>query len=126
VVAPVVIRELDKHKDQHKLGTVRDRAKEALKKVEAAITGTGGCGLPQGVLLTHADEPVLAFAEYGLNTDVPDDHLLACCVERKQEQSSMDVVVLTNDIGPRLKATKLAIRSVEPPEKIKLQPVLDG
>lgn len=125
IVAPVVIRELDEHKDQHRVGAIRERARTALKKIETAAIDASDA-LPDGVSITIADEPKLAFAEYSLNETVNDDHLLACCIERKLKQRDADIAVFTDDTGVRIKGHKHLIRPVAPPDNLKLPSALEG
>lgn len=82
IVAPVVIQELDKHKDQHRLSAIRDRARTALKKVRSVVLGDPTLDFLEGVNLLSVDEPDIDFRDNGLNRDVPDDHLIASCLGR--------------------------------------------
>src|SRR5438270_12693197 len=80
VATPVVIRELDKHKDQHRISAIRDRARAALKKIEQIVLEDATAGLPEGVGLKYAEEPTIDFQQYGLRVETNDDHLIASCL----------------------------------------------
>lgn len=119
-IAPIVIRELDHHKDQHSNSKIRNRARASLKKIESVITGQGGVNLLKGIRVIHIDEPSLSFTDYGLRDDVNDDHLIACCIERKSLEYDEKVVLITGDTGPRIKAHKHDIEFFDLEESLKL------
>lgn len=124
-IAPIVIRELDHHKDQHSNSKIRNRARASLKKIESLIRGQDDVNLLEGIGVIHIDEPNLSFADYGLRNDVNDDHLIACCIERKLLEYNEKVVLVTSDTGPRIKAHKHKIEFLDLDEGLKL-PSSDG
>ena len=125
-IAPIVVRELDNHKDHHKLSAIRDRARAALKKIESSIVGAGSPTLTDGVSVSFADEPLLSFEEHGLKPEVSDDHLIACCIERASDSSGARVIVYTDDTGPRIKAHKHSIEAVSPDDALRLPSASEG
>jgi rRNA-processing protein FCF1 len=124
-IAPIVIRELDDHKDHHRLSSIRNRARATLKKIEALITGLEIVNMPEGVNVFYLDEPSLSFEEYGLRNDVSDDHLIASCIEHACSEADRRIVIVTDDTGPRLKARKHSIAAVSLDDRLKLPSALD-
>ena len=125
-IAPVVVRELDNHKDHHKLSAIRDRARSSLKKIESSIVGAGSPTLADGVSVSFSDEPLLSFGDYGLKPEVSDDHLIACCIERASDGSGVRVIVYTDDTGPRIKAHKHSIEAASPDDALRLPNASEG
>lgn len=120
IIAPIVIRELDDHKDHHRLSSIRNRARASLKKIEALITGLEEIDMPEGVNVFDMDEPSLSFNEYGLRNHVSDDHLIACCIERAGSEADKRIVIVTDDTGPRLKAHKHSIAAISLDDRLRL------
>jgi len=119
-ISPIVIRELDHHKDQHTISKIRNRARTSLKKIESLITGQDDVNLLEGIHVIYVEETKLSFHDYGLRTDVNDDHLIASCIERKSLEKSEKVILVTNDTGPRIKAYKYGIEYFELDDRLKL------
>lgn len=126
VIAPVVIRELDDKKDSHKYSKIQDRARKALKRIEGLAEAGASEGLPRGVTLTIAREPQLSFEEHGLRESTNDDHLIACALDRKSSDTESEVVVVSNDTGPRIKARQHSIRALEPNRELMLPSAVEG
>ena len=63
VATPVVIRELDEHKDQHRISAIRDRARAALKKIEHIALSETTTRLLDGVELECAKEPAVDYEQ---------------------------------------------------------------
>lgn len=120
VIAPIVVRELDHHKDQHRNSGIRDRARKALKKIEDLELGSGETELAEGVTLHYANEPRLAYKDYGLVRESNDDQLIACCIEAKGKYPDDSVLLITDDTGPRLKASRNSIKAATLPEGLRL------
>lgn len=126
VVTPVVVRELDGHKDQHRISTIRDRARTALKKIEQIALGEMTMRLLDGVELEYAKEPTIDFQQYGLREEINDDHLVASCLTYCRSEPNISVGLISGDTGPRLKARQHEIVAVSLPEKYKLPSALDA
>lgn len=126
VIAPVVVRELDEHKDQHRLSTIRDRARTALKKIEQSILDEMDTQLPDGVELEYAQEPTVDFELRGLRRDINDDHLIANCLTQRETETGSDVLLISGDTGPRLKAVQRGFKALSLPDKYKLPSALDA
>lgn len=123
VVVPIIVRELNKHKDTHPFKRIRQRAASALKKLDTLLeASTNSCAnLRAGVeVCFEAKEPLLDFAKYHLSRDCQDDHLIASLIEFRNEHSGVEVVLLANDIGIKLKARHQAIETFCLPDELKL------
>lgn len=126
VATPIVVRELDKHKDQHRISAIQDRARTALKKIEQITLGEMATRLPDGVELEYAKEPTVDFQQYGLRPENNDDNLVANCLTCRDLESNANVVLIAGDTGPRLKARQHGIAAMSLPEKYKLPSTLDA
>jgi len=126
VIAPVVVRELDEHKDQHRLSTIRDRARIALRKIEQSVLGELDTQLPDDVELEYAREPTIDFEHHGLRRDISDDHLIASCLTHREVETGRDIFLISEDTGPRLKAVQCGFRAMRLPDKYKLPSALDS
>lgn len=126
IATPVVIRELDEHKDQHRISGIRDRARTALKKIEQIDLEESSASLPDGVGLKYVKEPAIDFQQYGLRVETNDDHLIASCLAHLEAEPETDIVLVAGDTGLRLKARQHEIKAVELPEKYKLQSAIDS
>lgn len=126
VVTPVVVRELDGHKDQHRISTIRDRARTALKKIEQIALGETTIRLLDSVELEYAKEPKIDFQQYGLKEEINDDHLVASCLTYCRSEPDMNAILISGDTGPRLKAMQHGVKTLSLPEKYKLPSALDA
>ncbi len=126
VTAPVVVRELDQHKDQHPLSKIRDRARTTLKKIERIGLGEVDTTLPKNTKLEYAKEPGIDFQQHGLSREVNDDHLIASCLTYRELEPSARIVVVSDDTGPRLKSRQHGFEVVSLPEEYKLPSALDA
>lgn len=126
VITPVVVRELDKHKDQHRIPAIQDRARAALNKIEQITLGETTTPLTDGVELEYAKEPTVNFQQYGLRAENNDDNLVASCLTCRNLKPDANVVLIAGDTGPRLKARQHGIEAVAIPERYKLESALDA
>ena len=126
VATPIVVRELDEHKDQHRTPKIRDRAQAALKKIEQIALGETPTLLSDGIELEYAREPTVNFQEYGLRVEINDDHLIANCLSYRHSEPDINVALISGDTGARLKAGQHEIEAMALPEKYKLSSALDA
>lgn len=126
VATPIVVRELDEHKDQHRTPKIRDRAQAALKKIEQIALGETPTLLPEGIEFEYAREPTVNFQEYGLRVEINDDHLIASCLSYRHSEPDINVALISGDTGARLKAGQHEIEAMVLPEKYKLSSALDA
>ena len=123
VVPPVVVRELNKHKEVHPRPQVRRRAAAVLKKLTAVLEPGTGAGLREGTDVVIEDrDPTIDFAAHQLSREIQDDHLIASIIMWKAERPEDDIVLVTSDTGLTLltKAKRQVIATVGLPENLKL------
>jgi predicted ribonuclease YlaK len=120
LVAPVVWRQLDRHKDRHSVAGLRDRAKTSVRRLRGWLGPSASGSVRPGVTvrLHHAD-PKINFAERGLSRDVEDDQLVATVIEYQQSVAEPAVLV-TDDYLLATKARALHLQVVEPRESDRL------
>ena len=119
IVSRVTVRELDKHKFNHRSGRIRERASRVIKELESLVSAGGF--VKEGVELKfYGSFPSIDFREFGLHQDWADDVLLASALEALESDSSSEVLVLSDDAAVRLKASELGITPLEPPAGLRL------
>lgn len=119
VMPRITLRELDKHKNTHNSSRIRERARKLLKKVEQWSTGEE---IRPGVAMElMASLPTVDYTGLGLNPDWSDDVLIASVLQyRDDHPEEPDVILVTQDSGPRITASQLGLRVLELPESLKL------
>ncbi len=114
IIAPIVLDELDKKK----IGTSRigNKARQVLNSIENLIEKpvlTDNVGFE--VLL---DKPMQRiYDENNLNFKEQDHRLIASIIDFKQKRQVSDVMLCTNDIGPRLRAKQYGITPLKLSDK---------
>lgn len=107
-IIPPVIRELNKNKDTARTSKIRDRAKTALRKIDAWADSSSPITLREAVEVRfRIHDSGIDFAAYDLVREVADDHIIATMIELRDEVSPIPVVLLTKDAGLKLKARDL-------------------
>lgn len=119
IIAPIVISELDEHKYNER-AKIRKRAKNILSKLHNYI-GNGSLsakinGKLNLVFITKQPSKE-TFSNFKLNHNSQDDHLLACILEYCEENTEENVILVTSDIGPILKANSLKIQTLKMPDE---------
>jgi rRNA-processing protein FCF1 len=104
VIAPVVIRELNRHKDKPETRKLRDRAVTVLKWLDRYIDEPSAALRPGMKLLLLPFEPTLDFTAHRLSHELNDDWLIASVLSFKTENRNAEVVLVTEDRGLRVKA----------------------
>ena len=120
VIPRITLRELDDHKNGHKLPKIRDRAKRIQKSMLDWIENKKP--VRQGVSIHNyykVPSPEY-FQKNGLKPDWNDDILIASILQFKEDNSEDEVVLITQDIGPRLTANQFNIPVISLSEKDKL------
>jgi rRNA-processing protein FCF1 len=126
VVTSVIIRELNRHKDSPDSPKLRDRAALALKKLHDYSEKSDPITVRDAVTLAfHMQEPLLNFASAGLSRELPDDCLVATILEFKRHSAQRDVVLMTDDLGLKLKARAFEIQTLRPPQDLRLPDEVD-
>lgn len=124
VIAPVVIRELNRHKDTSDRRRLRDRAARALKQIDTWLATNPSAPIRRGVTVFATQEPLIDFADFNLSRHDDDDHLIASVIAMGQERRDR-IVLVTEDIGLRLKAGFQGVEIVRPPIDKRLPAELD-
>jgi len=116
VIAPIVIDELDRKK----IGTdkLSNRARKALIKIEA-LSEKMNSEIRSHVFIeiVHKKPTKALFRKYDLNADEPDQRLIGTILQFKIDRKTDEVLLCTNDIGPRLRAKPYNIGSIKLNEK---------
>ena len=114
VVAPIVLDELD----EKKIGTSRigNKARQVLNQIERLIDNPQiADNIAFEVIL---DKPLQnIYEENGLNFLEQDHRLIASIIDFKQKRSVKNIVLCTNDIGPRLRAKQFSIGTLKLSDK---------
>lgn len=120
VIAPVVFRELNRHKDKPESRRLRDRAAKALKWFDPFVDNpTRPLRANVGLLLLPGD-PTLDFGKYRLSRDLNDDWLLASILEFQISKPASKTVLVTEDRGLKVKAVGQGLEVVRLHETLRL------
>lgn len=112
VLAPVVVDELDKHK-RHPNGKIASRAKKVLARFESILSEPNLFSLQY---LTKRPAPE-TFHRLQLDRQEQDDCILATIVEFSLINSEEEILFITNDTGPRFRASSLGIKTEQLPDR---------
>lgn len=125
VIPRVTLHELDKHKNTHTSRNIRDRAAKSLKTIENCTTSESKELRPGVLLQLMTASPSLVFKEHGLNSDWPDDQMIASVLAYRQKHPSDRVILISHDVGPKLTARHLGIETAELPDSYRIPPEED-
>jgi hypothetical protein len=126
VITPTILRQLNDKKDSPGNRKMRERAAASLKRLDALADQPPPCILREGVEAQFvAHEPLLDFSSHNLSRHIGDDWLLAAALELRDTSESGQVVLVTQDLGLKIKARTHEIRSASVPETYKLPDDLD-
>jgi len=118
IIFPVVVRELDRQKNEAPPGT-RRRAQAAISKLRE-VRNSAKSEIREGVRLRfEPKEPSIDFEAHQLDRNNPDDRLIASAIQLVSEKGDLDLTIITNDFGLELKAES-RFRVIGPPEKYRL------
>jgi rRNA-processing protein FCF1 len=121
VICPQVIRELNRHKDTPRNPKMRDRATNALRKIEGWAYSESPVSLKDSVEVQfRIYDASIDFATFNLVREVDDDHIIAVLIEMQSELPSNPVVLLSKDIGLKLKAKAQGFSVVSLPDSASL------
>lgn len=125
VIAPVVFEELDVFKDDPRNNRKRNRARNAIKLLETTLDSTDQA-VREGVSLEYAAELYhMKFSSYNLNPSNKDDRLVASAIGWSQEHVDAELILVSHDSGPRMKAKQRGLRAKELSGKYRLPDQLD-
>jgi rRNA-processing protein FCF1 len=119
-VPNVVLNELDKHKDEHRVRRIRKRAAAVSARLFEYFD-TNKEEVRPGVILEFLPfDPQVNFAIYHLNPSRQDDRLLAAVLKLREEKKDLSPVIVANDYNLLMKAKQLGIEIYRLPEDLKL------
>jgi rRNA-processing protein FCF1 len=124
VVAPVVTRELEKHKIFHQHKRIRARANEIIAWFNEIYNESSEIEIRRGVTLIFEDhEPAIDFNAFSLSKEISDDHLIASIISRSQK-SQANVFLATNDFGLKVKcrARQIELLPISERERLPEEP----
>jgi hypothetical protein len=125
VVAPVLMRELERAKVHNPNAKLRERAKDAVAWLASKIENEDPIALREEVtLIFDEQEPLIDFAEHRLSRDIADDHLIASALDWGM-RSGHDVAIASADSGLALKLRSRPIHFLQPAEKWRLPDAVD-
>lgn len=105
-LAPTVIDELDKHK-YNSNKKIQKRAKKLLPRIETFIEDPSQCRYH--IIFLEAKPSEETFSVHQLDKREQDDAILASVTEFLQSHPKDNIVYITHDVGPRLKAKRLGV-----------------
>lgn len=118
MLAPAVMREIDKFKDDNSNERRRKRVRTILAKLRDLLEHSGDveiASVREGTSLAVIDlEPQVDWAHYHLDPIIEDDRLLASILEFRREHDQIDVVLVTNDFPLLRKARRHGIPCRDP------------
>jgi hypothetical protein len=120
VIAPVVFRELNRHKDEPESRRLRDRAATVLKWFDTFIDEPTRQLRESVSLLLLPAEPTIDFGVNRLSRELNDDWLLASILQFQNESPEKKTVLVTEDRGLKVKAMGHGLTVVRLPETLRL------
>ncbi len=114
VIAPIVLDELD----EKKVGTSRigNKARQVLNQIESLIENPQITENVEFEVILDKPLPNI-YEENSLNFLEQDHRLIASIIDFKQKRNVENIVLCTNDIGPRLRAKQFSISSLKLSDK---------
>ena len=109
LVTEPILNELDKIKDTHKNGKVRDRVRAISTLIDKA-TSEDGFKTKNGVGIIYPDNlPAIHWEKHNLSRESADHHILGTILAYKELNPHIEVVFFSNDTAPRIKAKRLGL-----------------
>jgi PIN domain len=126
LIAPVVLKELNRHKDAPTNYKLRDRATKVLKELHARFKTSKPKEMRTGVQIEFLQqEPLVDFAKHRLSRDLADDWLIATTLQFKVDNPDAHVAIVTADVGLEIKAT-IHVEVIQMPENLRIPDDLDA
>lgn len=123
VIASTIVDELDKHKYNSNKKVSR-KVKKLLPRLESFIERTGRCKYKLIYIEKKPSDEI--FRDNSLDKNEQDDCILAAILEFTSNHLGESIAYVTNDVGPRLKAKRLGITAVRPPDRYLVSEELDA
>jgi rRNA-processing protein FCF1 len=120
IIAPIVLRELDKKKDSDQNDKIRKRCRDTIKELEKYHDNEE---IKEDIFLNFIPiEPQIDWIQNGLAPDVNDDRLIASMII---EEDISKLVLVTSDLGLKLKAGIKGIKTVKLDDSLKEEVRID-
>lgn len=116
MISPIVVDELD----EKKIGTnkLSSKARKVLNRLEALMDIDNAEVQEKVFIEVILNKPQKkTYEEYELNFNEQDHRLIASILEFRDKKGDVDIVLCTNDIGPRLRAKQYGITPLKLNEK---------
>ncbi len=119
LICPIVVRELDHHKDTNPQNKLRKRAQEVISDLQSKLEGS--TDIRAGVQIEFlTSDPRVDFPRHGLHRDVNDDWLIASVIEWQTQQPGRVGAIVSADLGVSIKARANGISVIKLPDALKL------
>jgi hypothetical protein len=126
LIAPVVLRELNKHKDAPRTQRVRDRAAAALRELHARFVDAKTKNIRTSVEIAFVSrDPSLDFLSYGLIRELNDDWLIATALQVKIDNAHWRVAIVSADFGLQVKAAG-QVEVIQMPDTLRIPDELNS
>lgn len=120
----VTLRELDKHKSQNRSPRAQDKARRSLRRIEEWVRSGF---VREGVAAEYYSMlPAIDYPSIGLDSTWADDVLIATVLQYRSDHPDVEVALVTDDTGVRLKARQLGLDVRALPEEWRLKPEPDA
>jgi len=119
IIPPVTLRELNEHKDSHRLSHIRERAQKTIKILENCLKPGMDIKINKNLAIRFEDrEPNIDYDEYQLNRKIQDDNLIASMLMYRNENIETQIILVTRDSGLLLcaKAGRQSIQTLRMPD----------
>lgn len=122
-----VIGELNKHKDGHSVGHMRERAGKILRRImNFALANDGRVGDSGEVtIVCEQRTPGFDLEARGFNPAVTDDRILAAVLDYKEQHPTEHVVLVTDDAGAALRAHSYGVVRLGLTDEMRIPPAPD-
>ncbi|MBX3735607.1 MAG: hypothetical protein KF715_02870 [Candidatus Didemnitutus sp.] len=118
---PITLRELNEKKDGGASQKIKRRAQAALMDIERLFRSELRATIREGVFgECITSEPQIDFAAHQLRTDIQDDWLIASVLEQKRRDGTQHYVLVTADLGLKLKCRAHKIEVLQLSDDLKL------
>ena len=120
IIPAVLLTELDEQKDRNTIRKIKKRAQTALAKF-SELPRTGVLArLGENVEIRFIPrEPQIDFRKHELDPLVRDDRYIANLIEMRKQIGGHRLVLLSDDVGIRLKADNRSFEVMDPPEELR-------
>ncbi len=127
VLAPVVIRELDKQKALNPQQKLRKRARDIINALYAKLNNGFTAEIRADVVMEFlGEEPDIDFQKHGLCRDVADDWLIATILAWRDRHPAASSILVTDDLGMTVKARTHGVQAIRPCSDDRISDELDA